>query len=191
MKKTLPLPLPVWRGVITLLLLLCCILTPPSREGPGVSLYAQSQQGMASYYAKNWTGRRTASGDRLHHDSLTCAHLKYPFGTRLKVTNPANGKTVIVRVNDRGPYHKKRIIDLSWGAAKALGILSRGVAMVVVERVPDDIVVPMKPEENDPIELPSLELEEITNDSITPVWSIRKPSPDQRLMRDSVTIRKP
>lgn len=154
-------------------------------------LHAQSQQGMASYYAKSWTGRRTANGDRLHHDSLTCAHLKYPFGTRLKVTNPANGKSVIVRVNDRGPYHKKRIIDLSWGAAKALGILSRGVAMVVVERVPDDIVIPLKPDDNDRIDIPSLELEEIDNDSITPVWSITKPSPDERLMRDSVTIRKP
>ena len=170
------------RTIKFILLLMIC--------ASAISAEAQSQQGMASYYAKNWTGRRTASGDRLHHDSLTCAHLKYPFGTRLKVTNPANGKTVIVRVNDRGPYHKKRIIDLSWGAAKALGILSRGVAMVVVERVPDDIVIPMKPEENEPIEIPSLELEEITNDSITPVWSIRKPSPDQRLMRDSVTIRK-
>jgi len=190
MKKTLPLPLPVWRGVITLLLIFCN-LTPPSKEGLGVGLFAQTQQGMASYYAKSWTGRRTANGDRLHHDSLTCAHLKYPFGTRLKVTNPANGKSVIVRVNDRGPYHKKRIIDLSWGAAKALGILSRGVAMVVVERVPDDIVIPLKPDDNDRIEIPSLELEEIDNDSITPVWSITKPSPDERLMRDSVTIRKP
>ena len=189
-KKTLPLPIPVWRGVITLLLLVCCNLTPPSWEGPGVGLYAQTQQGIASYYAKSWTGRRTANGDRLHHDSLTCAHLRYPFGTRLKVSNPANGKSVIVRVNDRGPYHKKRIIDLSWGAAKALGILSRGVAMVVVERVPDDIVIPMKPEDNDAIEIPSLELEEIDNDSITPVWSITNPSPDVRLMRDSVSIRK-
>ena len=155
-----------------------------------ISAEAQSQQGMASYYAKNWTGRRTANGDRLHHDSLTCAHLKYPFGTRLKVTNPANGKTVIVRVNDRGPYSKKRIIDLSWGAAKALGILQRGIAMVVVERVQDDIVVPMKPEDENVVEVPSLELEEIMNDSITPVWKITSPSLDHRQMRDSVIIRK-
>lgn len=189
MKKTLPLPLPVWRGVITLLLIFCN-LTLPSKDGLGVGLFAQTQEGIASYYAKSWTGRRTANGDRLHHDSLTCAHLKYPFGTRLKVTNPANGKTVIVRVNDRGPYSKKRIIDLSWGAAKALGILQRGIAMVVVERVQDDIVVPMKPEDENVVEVPSLELEEIMNDSITPVWKITSPSLDHRQMRDSVIIRK-
>ena len=77
-------------------------------------LNAQSvQTGKASYYAKKFTGRRTASGERLHHDSLTCAHRTYPFGTLLKVTNPANGKVVIVRVTDRGPYVKGRIIDLS------------------------------------------------------------------------------
>ena len=132
----------------------------------------QTQRGIASYYAKNWTGRRTANGDRLHHDSMTCAHLKYPFGTRLKVTNPANGKTVIVRVNDRGPYAKKRIIDLSWGAAKALGILNQGIAMVVVEKMRDDIVVPLKPDDEDaPLPIPELELETHETDSITPQWN--------------------
>ena len=75
-------------------------------------LNAQSvQKGKASYYPKKFTGRRTASGERLHHDSLTCAHRTYPFGTLLKVTNPANGKHVIVRVTDRGPYVKGRIIE--------------------------------------------------------------------------------
>lgn len=150
---------------------------------------AQTQEGVASYYAKSWTGRRTANGDRLHHDSLTCAHRKYPFGTRLKVTNPANGKSVIVRVNDRGPFSKKRIIDLSWGAARELNILQRGIAMVVVERVPDDIVIPMKPDDK-PIEVPQMELEEIMNDSITPIWQIANPPSTTRLMRDSITIRK-
>ena len=131
---------------------------------------AQTQRGIASYYTKSWTGRRTANGDRLHHDSMTCAHLKYPFGTRLKVTNPANGKVVIVRVNDRGPYVKKRIIDLSWGAAKALGILNQGVAMVTVERVTEDVVIPMKPED-DPVPIPELELETHENDSSAiPQW---------------------
>lgn len=131
---------------------------------------AQTQRGIASYYTKSWTGRRTANGDRLHHDSMTCAHLKYPFGTRLKVTNPANGKVVIVRVNDRGPFVKKRIIDLSWGAAKALGILNQGVAMVTVERVTEDVVIPMKPED-DPVPIPELELETHENDSSAiPQW---------------------
>jgi rare lipoprotein A len=75
----------------------------------------------------------TANGDRLHHDSLTCAHRTYPFGTLLQVTNPANGRVVVVRVNDRGPFVRGRIIDLSWGAAKELDILAKGIANVTVE----------------------------------------------------------
>ena len=91
------------------------------------------QRGIASHYAKSWTGRKTANGERLHHDSLTCAHLQHPFGTILKVSCPETEKTVYVRVNDRGPYHRHRIIDLSWGAAKNLGILPLGIAEVIVE----------------------------------------------------------
>ena len=90
------------------------------------------------------SGRKTASGERLHHDSLTCAHRTYPFGTQLKVTNPANGKSVIVRVTDRGPYVKGRIIDLSVKAAKELGIIAQGIAPVVVE-LWDTTIIPFKP----------------------------------------------
>jgi len=75
----------------------------------------------------------TSSGERLHHDSMTCAHRTHPFGTLLKVTNPANDSVVVVKVNDRGPFGRGRIIDLSWGAAKLLGILRQGIAKVVVE----------------------------------------------------------
>lgn len=89
--------------------------------------------GIASYYAKRATGSRTANGEKLHHDSLTCAHRTYPFGTRLKVTTPSNGRSVVVRVNDRGPFVRGRIIDLSWGAARELGILAQGIAKVTVE----------------------------------------------------------
>ena len=96
---------------------------------------AQVQTGKASYYSKKWTGRRTASGERVHHDSMTCAHRKYPFGTLLRVTNQKNGRQVVVRVNDRGPYGRGRIIDLSWGAAKAIDMLAAGVVPVAVERV--------------------------------------------------------
>lgn len=95
---------------------------------------AQKHRGKATYYSKKATGTRTASGERLHHDSLTCAHRTYPFGTILKVTNLRNGKEVLVRVTDRGPFSRGRIIDLSYGAAKALGMLSQGVAMVEVQR---------------------------------------------------------
>lgn len=97
-------------------------------------LLAQTQKGKATFYSKRSTGSRTASGERLHHDSLTCAHRTYPFGTLLKVTNLDNNKTVIVKVTDRGPFSRGRIIDLSWRAAKELDILSKGVCMVKVER---------------------------------------------------------
>ena len=70
------------------------------------------QQGKATFYSKRATGSRTANGERLHHDSLTCAHRTYPFGTMLRVYNPANGRSVVVRVTDRGPFVRGRIIDL-------------------------------------------------------------------------------
>ena len=112
-------------------------------------LLAQKQKGKATYYSKKATGTRTASGERLHHDSMTCAHRTYPFGTLLKVTNPSNKQEVIVKVTDRGPFTRGRIIDLSWGAAKELGILADGVAMVTVERIDsaDIIKVPYRSKE--------------------------------------------
>ena len=125
------------------------------------------QTGKASYYAKKFSGRKTASGERLHHDSLTCAHRTYPFGTQLKVTNPANGKTVIVRVTDRGPYVKGRIIDLSVRAAKELGIIAQGIAPVVVERY-NPSIIPFKPEEI--IDVPELELSTNEGPITKPIW---------------------
>jgi rare lipoprotein A len=118
-------------------------------------LSAQTQSGKASYYAKNFNGRRTASGERLHRDSLTCAHRNYPFGTMLRVTNMLNGRQVVVRVNDRGPFHKGRIIDLSWAAAKELGMIAQGIAPVTVERL-EEFDIPFKPEEQ---KIPQLELD--------------------------------
>lgn len=126
------------------------------------------QQGKASFYARSFSGHKTASGERLHHDSLTCAHRTYPFGTLLKVYNPANERSVIVRVTDRGPFVRGRIIDLSWRAAKELDIISKGVAMVTVQKV-DNIIVPYLP--SDTIELPELELETNSGDNdVIPVW---------------------
>ena len=165
MKETHPLPLPVWRGVITLLL-----IWGNFSLGQGAGLYAQTQSGKASYYAKSWTGRRTSNGERLHHDSMTCAHKTLPFGTLLKVTNLLNGKQVVVRVTDRGPYVRGRVVDLSWGAAKAIGMLSQGIAPVSVERVTTS-TIPFKPEEDDP-DVPKFEFElaDIAPVGITPVW---------------------
>lgn len=107
--------------------LMACFLTP--------IVWAQKQVGKATYYAKRTTGWKTASGDVLHHDSLTCAHRTYPFGSLLKVINVKNGKEVIVKVTDRGPFGKGKIIDLTWKAAETIGILSQGVASVIVEPV--------------------------------------------------------
>ena len=94
---------------------------------------AAQQRGKASYYSKSMTGARTSSGERLHHDSMTCAHKTYPFGTLLEVTNLGNGKKVVVRVTDRGPFTRGRVVDLSWGAAKAIGMLAKGVVPVEVK----------------------------------------------------------
>ena len=126
------------------------------------------QTGIASFYSKKATGARTASGERLHHDSLTCAHRTYPFGTLLKVTNPANDLSVIVRVTDRGPFRRGRIIDLSWGAAKALDIITQGIASVVVERI-GSVSIPFK--DDSELELPELQLEiHRVGDGSMPVW---------------------
>lgn len=112
------------------------------------------QRGKASYYSKRATGARSASGQRIHHDNLTCAHQYYPFGTMLKVTNLRNDKSVIVEVIDRGPFGRGRIIDLSWAAAKKLDMISQGVATVKVERL--DNPVPFKPEQT---KLPKVDFE--------------------------------
>jgi rare lipoprotein A (peptidoglycan hydrolase) len=93
--------------------------------------------GIASYYANKFEGRRTANGERYQKKYFTAAHRTLPFGTLLKVTNPKNHKWVIVRVNDRGPFKKKRIIDLSYRAAKHLGLTKgKGLAKVYIEEVP-------------------------------------------------------
>lgn len=131
--------------------------------------FAQVQSGKASYYAKSWTGHRTSNGERLHHDSMTCAHKTYPFGTLLKVTNLSNGMEVVVRVTDRGPYRKGRIIDLSWGAAKAIGMLSQGITSVRVEKV-NSTNIPFKlEEENQELPLVDFEIADISVGT-TPIW---------------------
>jgi rare lipoprotein A len=89
--------------------------------------------GVASYYGRAFQGRVTASGERYDADKLTAAHRTLPFGTRLRVTNLANGRKVVVRVNDRGPNRIERIIDLSWQAAQKLQFGHQGLTRVRVE----------------------------------------------------------
>ena len=98
----------------------------------GVSSATQAdaaQTGKASYYK---SGHRTASGERFNPNGYTAAHRSLPFGTRVLVTNLKTGQSVIVRVNDRGPFVKSRIIDVSYGAAKVLGMTGAGVATVKI-----------------------------------------------------------
>lgn len=90
------------------------------------------QHGKASYYSNKLQGHHTSDGGRYHRDSLTCAHLTYPFGTILKVRNPNNDREVIVKVTDRGPHSRRLTIDLSYCAAQELDIIRAGIATVEI-----------------------------------------------------------
>ncbi len=88
---------------------------------------------MASWYGYAGNGTQSASGERFNENAMTAAHRTLPFGTQVRVTNTNNGRSVIVRINDRGPFIRGRIIDVSAGAARVLGMISSGVAPVRVE----------------------------------------------------------
>jgi rare lipoprotein A len=97
-------------------------------------------EGMASWYGPGYNGRRTSSGEVFEQDDLTAAHADWVFGTRVKVTLPSTGKSVVVRINDRFANHKRRLIDVSRGAARRIGLIGPGTAWVrleVVEIPPD------------------------------------------------------
>ena len=96
----------------------------------------QTSQGTASWYGPGFHGRLTANGERFDQNEMTAAHRKLPFGTRVRVTNPTNGRSVVVRINDRGPFAGQRVIDLSRGAAERIGLLHRGVGTVKIEVLP-------------------------------------------------------
>lgn len=93
-----------------------------------------AETGLASFYGRYYHGRHTASGERFDNSVMMAAHRHYPFGTRLRVTNLTNGRSVVVRVTDRGPFGRGRIIDVSYAAAQALGFTRAGVTRVTVER---------------------------------------------------------
>jgi rare lipoprotein A len=130
-----------WAGAAAGCLLLASACAHPARRdgrdaegGRG----AHREEGLASYYARSLEGRRTASGARYDGRAMTCAHPSLPFGTEVRVTDSATGKSVRVRVTDRGPFVQGRIVDLSWAAARELGILERGLARVILEVVRGD-----------------------------------------------------
>jgi rare lipoprotein A len=91
--------------------------------------------GIASFYANQFYGKKTASGEKLKKTSLTAAHKRFPFNTLVEVTNLANRKSVIVRINDRGPYKKGRVVDLSEAAAKKLNLKKIGLVRVKIKIV--------------------------------------------------------
>ena len=95
--------------------------------------YTHFQTGMASFYGGKWHGKKTANGEIFNENSLTAAHKTLPFGTRVKVTNLDNGKSVVVRINNRGPYSKGRVIDLSKAAFAKIANTSKGVTKVKLE----------------------------------------------------------
>ncbi|MCX7605994.1 MAG: septal ring lytic transglycosylase RlpA family protein [Bacteroidia bacterium] len=101
--------------------------------GIGWAQLGYVEEGEASYYAPSFHGRRTASGERYDRQALTGAHRTLPFGTYVRVTDKVSGRSVVVRINDRGPLKTGRIIDLSEKAAAELGILARGIAAVRLE----------------------------------------------------------
>jgi rare lipoprotein A len=101
----------------------------PEKDAVGRQI---ATQGLASFYTE---GTRTASGEKFDTHQLTAAHPTLPFGTKLRVTNVATGRSVTVRVNDRGPYVPGRIVDVSYSAAESLGMVGRGVAKVKVDVV--------------------------------------------------------
>jgi rare lipoprotein A len=90
------------------------------------------ERGIASWYGAQHHGRRTASGEVFDMNALTAAHKTLPFGTRVRVLNPASGQAVVVRINDRGPFTPGRVIDLSRAGAERIGLIRAGVAPVVI-----------------------------------------------------------
>ncbi|MGB9721023.1 MAG: septal ring lytic transglycosylase RlpA family protein [bacterium] len=112
--------------MVALFLISCCCIT-------GGAQTHIIDYGLASYYGDEFHGKKTASGEIYNKWDYTCAHKTLNFGTRLKVTNIENKKSVIVRVNDRGPFAKNRIIDLSYAAAKEIDLITKGVIRVKIE----------------------------------------------------------
>src|SRR6202158_1325868 len=127
----------MWRGVVG------CVVAATCRAGCGLIFgrpkpppaepRSAVQEGMASWYGPGFHGNRTSSGEIYDQNDLTAAHQTLPLGTRVAVTNLQNGRTVEVRINDRGPFGDGRIIDLSHAAAHSLGLIGPGTVLVRLE----------------------------------------------------------
>lgn len=108
----------------------------------GANHLQPARTGLASWYGARYQGRVTASGERFDMKQLTAAHRSLPFGSKVLVSCPSTGRSVVVRINDRGPTPPRRIIDLSREAARKLGILRQGVAEVAIRRLVPDAQAP-------------------------------------------------
>jgi len=115
--------------IVSVLLLFSCASTSHVHDASGL----RGEYVVASWYGKKFNGRTTASGESFNMYAMTCAHRTFRFGTKLRVTNPDNNKSVVVTVNDRGPFIKGRTLDLSYGAAKKIGLIRKGVGRVRME----------------------------------------------------------
>ena len=146
MKRDLPLFMPSLIGcVLVASLVFCCPDvygalagpaadgSPPATSGPKPLPPSRVQIGMASWYGRRWQGRPTASGEHYDRHQPTAAHRTAPLGTQAVVTNLANGHTVRIRINDRGPHTRHRILDLSYEAARRLDMVRTGAARVKIE----------------------------------------------------------
>lgn len=120
-------------AVLTVVILLFSAIAGSAAETRKKSAGKGLLSGIASIYASRFHGRPTASGERYNHKALTAAHRFLPFGTLVRVLNIKNGRSIIVRINDRGPFHRGRVIDLSAAAARALGFLKHGMTKVKLE----------------------------------------------------------
>ncbi len=127
----------IWIGI------LCSIsaisISATDAKSPAKTGYKNSGKsygsGQASYYSNAFAGKRTASGETYKPSAFTAAHRTAPFGTHIRVTNLNSGQSVVVRINDRGPFHKARVIDMSYAAAKSIGLHRSGTARVKLEQV--------------------------------------------------------
>lgn len=122
--------------IIVLATLLLPLAIAPIEAAKKSKKQLYTATGEASYYADKFNGRKTASGEKFSNKKLTGAHRTLPFGTKVRVTNIKNNKSVIVKINDRGPQKKSRIIDISKKAAKTIGIVADGCGKVKVEELP-------------------------------------------------------
>jgi rare lipoprotein A len=125
------------RTLIALVLPMLLVMPAAAQDAPDEDAPGQQAadgddmgSGMASYYGDELEGNRTASGERFDPDSLTAAHRTLPFGSKVRVTNLANGQSVVVRINDRGPFGRGRVIDISHAAAREIGMHRSGTARV-------------------------------------------------------------